>query len=54
MQQSKEHMRKKKRLLREKHELELQGNFELIYPVVSYNEEDKIRDRIAQLEQLTK
>ena len=50
MQQSKEYTRKKKRLIREKHERLLKGNFDLIYPVVSYHEEDKIREKISQLE----
>lgn len=50
MQQSKEYTRKKKRLIREKHERLLKGNFDLIYPIVSYHEEDKIREKISQLE----
>ena len=52
MQQSKEYMRKKRRLNREKNENLLKGNYELIYPIVSYHEEDKIREKISQLEHL--
>ena len=46
MQVSKEDLRKKKRLLREKHEREFQGDYDLIYPVVSYMEEEMIKEKI--------
>jgi hypothetical protein len=42
-----EHMRKKKRLTRERNEHFLKGNYELIYPLVSYFEEDRIRESIS-------
>jgi hypothetical protein len=45
--QDKNDIRKKKRLLREKNEAKLCGNYDLVYPIVSYAEEDMIRDRIA-------
>lgn len=49
MQLSKEHMRRKKRLARERNESRLKGNYELIYPLVSYFEEEKIREKMEQL-----
>ena len=42
-------MRKEKRLQREKHEAKLCGDYELVYPLVSYKEEEAIRERIAEL-----
>lgn len=45
----KDFLRKKKRLQRERQEHFFKGDFELIYPVVSYYEEDRIRERIQQI-----
>jgi len=47
MQQSKDYLKKKKRLARERNEFRLKGGYELIYPIVSYYEEDKIKERIT-------
>ena len=38
-----------KRLQREKQEAKLCGNYELVYPVVTYKEEEAIKDRMAEL-----
>jgi hypothetical protein len=38
------------RLRRERDENKLKGNFELIYPLVSYYEELKVKERIAVLD----
>ena len=43
-------MRKKKRLARERQEAGLNGNFELVYPTVSYKEEEAIKERISELQ----
>ena len=39
----------KKRLLREKKEQTLKGGYQLIYPFISYAEEEKIKERVATL-----
>ena len=39
----------KKRLMREKKEKTLKGGYELVYPFVSYAEEEKIKERVAIL-----
>lgn len=44
LQEEKEQLRKKKMLQREKHEAELKGDYVLIYPLVSYEEELKITE----------
>ena len=49
-QQSKQELIIKKRLLREKNERALQGGYELIYPFVTYEEEEQIKQRVAQLQ----
>ena len=51
VQHNKEEILKKKRLLREKHEAELCGNYELVYPIVSYKEEEAIKNRIYELKE---
>ena len=48
-QVNKEEVRKKKRLLREKYEKANCGLFELVYPPVSYKEEEAIKERIFDL-----
>ena len=47
--QSKQDLIIKKRLMREKNELAVCGGYDLIYPFVSYEEEEKIREKVAQL-----
>jgi len=47
MQQSKDYLKKKKRLARERNEFRLKGGYDLIYPILSYYEEYKIRERIT-------
>lgn len=49
-QQSKQDMIIKKRLLREKNERALCGGYELIYPFVTYEDEEKIKERVTQLQ----
>jgi hypothetical protein len=39
--------KRKKRLVRERVEKNKQGNYDLIYPLVSYAEEDMVTDRVA-------
>ena len=36
--------------MREKNERALQGGYELIYPFVTYEEEEHIKQRVAQLQ----
>ena len=45
--QSKQDLIIKKRLLREKNEGATCGGYELIYPFISYEEEEKIREKVA-------
>ena len=47
--QSKQDLILKKRLLREKNEAALCGGYELIYPFVSYEEEEQINKQVSQL-----
>lgn len=49
-QQSKQELIIKKRLLREQNERALQGGYELIYPFVTYKEEETIKQKVAQLQ----
>ena len=48
-QQMKQDMIIKKRLMREKKEKTLKGGYELVYPCISYAEEEKIKERVAIL-----
>ena len=48
-QQAKEEHIIKKRLLREKAEKALCGGYELVYPFVTYAEEERIRLKVTQL-----
>ena len=48
-QQSKQDMIIKKRLLREKQEMQLKGGYNLIYPFVTYEEEELIKEKVASL-----
>ena len=41
----------KKRLIRERNERALKGGYELIYPFVSYEEEQMINNKVAVLRQ---
>jgi hypothetical protein len=41
--QDKETQRRRKRITREKYEFKLKGGYDLIFPKVSYSEEDLIR-----------
>ena len=47
--QSKENLVVKKRLIRERNEKALKGGYELIYPYISYEEEEKVRERTELL-----
>ena len=47
--QSKHDKINKKRLVREKNEKALCGGYELIYPFVTYEEEDIIKDKVTHL-----
>ena len=47
--QAKDDLLIKKRLIREKNERALCGGYELIYPFVSYEEEERIKDKINVL-----
>ena len=49
--QSKQDLLIKKRLIREKTEKALCGGYELIYPFVTYEEEEKIKEKVAVLKQ---
>ena len=50
-QQSKENLVAKKRLIRERNEKALKGGYELIFPYITYEEEEKVRERTEQLRQ---
>ena len=47
--QAKDDLQIKKRLIREKNEKALCGGYELIYPFVTYEEEERIKEKVIVL-----